>query len=46
MGSLKIRKNQEIIMSATSTQYGIDDLQNILGAFSNLGTDIFSGESN
>ena len=44
MGLLKIRKNQEIIMSATSTQYGIDDLQNILGAFSNLGTDIFSGE--
>jgi chromosome partitioning protein len=31
-------------MSTALTQYGVDDLQNILGAFSNLGTDILSGE--
>ncbi len=31
-------------MSSTLTQYGIDDLQTILGAFSDLGTDILSGE--
>jgi len=26
------------------THYGVDDLQNVLGAFGNLGTDILSGE--
>lgn len=31
-------------MSTALTQYGVDDLQNILKAFSDLGTDILSGE--
>lgn len=31
-------------MNTALTQYGVDDLQIILGAFSDLGTDILSGE--